>query len=378
MGIEGSAGAQRGLDMSLLQEVEKHRSDIATDAYTVTWRELLSQYKDGDLIINPDYQRLFRWDLDQQTQYLESLLLGIPSPPVFLAENDDGKLEVLDGMQRISTLLKFFAGERPDEKAQSPHDDDLASDVDQNNISIPTTLLSGRILRSLEGVDSSTLPETLTRTIKYSRINVTLIEKGSQRRARYEVFRRLNRFGSILSDQEIRNCTARLLGAEFPNALRELAKHSIIRDVLALSDEARRSMGVEEALLRLLAFNYSTQPLRHEIREYLDEFMEYASEGQFALSLEIESRVVNTFQLIHAALPDGTAFRLRHQGFSTNLFDVVAAGVFKNFGTLSSQTLKERHATLQKSNELKVLIGSGSNTRKKLEGRLELGRRWFR
>ncbi len=65
--------------MGLLDEVEKHRSDIKTNSYTITWRELLGQYKDGDLIINPDYQRLFRWDLDQQTQYLESLLPGAPS-----------------------------------------------------------------------------------------------------------------------------------------------------------------------------------------------------------------------------------------------------------------------------------------------------------
>ena len=75
--------------MALLDEVEKHRSDIHTDSYTVTWRELLNQYRDGDLLINPDYQRLFRWDVDQQSQYIESLLLGIPTPPVFLAQNED-------------------------------------------------------------------------------------------------------------------------------------------------------------------------------------------------------------------------------------------------------------------------------------------------
>ena len=68
--------------MSVLDEVNKHRNDIVTDTYTVTWRELIGQYKDGDLSINPDYQRLFRWDIDQQTQYIESILLSIPSPPV--------------------------------------------------------------------------------------------------------------------------------------------------------------------------------------------------------------------------------------------------------------------------------------------------------
>jgi hypothetical protein len=363
--------------MSLLEEVETHRSDIKTDSFTITWRELLGQYKDGDLLINPDYQRLFRWDLDQQTQYIESLLLGIPTPPVFLAQNDDGKFEVLDGLQRISTLLKFFANERPLKPAEVPSQEDLDTDVEQNDISKPTTLVAGRILQSLEDVTSTTLSETLIRGIKYSRLTIIVIEKGSKRRARYEVFRRLNRFGSILSDQEIRNCTARLLGADFPNGLRDLGHEAIIRATLALSDESRQKMGVEEALLRLLAFNYSKQPLRHEIREYLDEFMEYASEGNFKLSPEITKRIVRTFELIHSAIPDGTAFRLKNQGFSTNLFDVVATGVFANLEILKPDVVAERHAALQNSKKLRELIGAGSNTRKKLEGRIYLGKQWF-
>lgn len=363
--------------MSLLEEVQKHRSDIKTDSYTITWREVLSQYKDGDVLIHPDYQRLFRWDLDQQTQYIESLLLGIPTPPLFLAQNDDGRLEVLDGLQRISTLLKFFANERSSETGIVPDQEDLESDAADYDISKPTTLLKGRILPSLEGATALNLSETLIRAIKYSRIPIIIIEKGSQRRARYEVFRRLNRFGSILSDQEIRNCTARLLGAKFPDALRELAKTQVIRSVLALSDESRRKMGVEEALLRLLAFNFSKDPLRHEIREYLDEFMEYASEGNFEITPEVTAQIVATFEMIHIAVPDGLAFRMKNQGFSSNMFDIVATGVLSNLKKLTPDFIADRHAKLQSSTEFKGLIGAGSNTRAKLEGRLNLGKRWF-
>jgi hypothetical protein len=208
-------------------------------------------------------------------------------------------------------------------------------------------------------------------------VAIIVIEKGSKRRARYEVFRRLNRFGSILSDQEIRNCTARLLGTRFPDSLRSLGREPIIRTVLALSDELRRNMGVEEAILRLLAFNYSKQSLKHEIREYLDDFMEYASEGNFELTANIVGRVRQTFELIHSAIPDGKAFRLRNQGFSTNLFDVVATGVFRNLEKLTPEVIAKRHALLQESEDLRALIGAGSNTRKKLEGRLRLGVQWF-
>jgi len=360
--------------MSVLDEVEKHRNEIFTDTYTMTWRELLGQYKDGDLKIDPEYQRLFRWDIDQQTQYIESILLAIPSPPLFFAKNDDGRSEVIDGLQRISTVLKFFA---TDSAPDMPGDDDEIEEIEQNDIKRATRLAEGRIVKSLEGFTAKTLPETLVRTIRYARITIFLLEKESTKKARYEVFRRLNKFGSPLSDQEIRNCTARLLGKEFPDQLRVLAEKPLIREVLALSEEAFRRMGAEEAILRLLALTFSEQKLKHQIREYLDDFMEFAAEGKFKLTQDIEQRVENSFAILHKAVPDGQAFRLRNQGFSTNLFDIVATGVFHNVDTLTVDILKDKLAELHKSVELKNFIGSGSNTRKKMQGRIDLGKRWF-
>ncbi|WP_374675997.1 DUF262 domain-containing protein [Ideonella sp.] len=361
--------------MSVLDDVNKYRHELVTDNYTVTWRELLGQYKDGDLVINPDYQRLFRWDLDQQTQYIESILLSIPSPPLFLAKNDDGRSEVIDGLQRISTVLKFFAADFPGFKDVG---DDEVNELDQNDISRPIKLVAGRIVNSLEGFAAATLPDTLARTIRYARVPVILLEKESTKNARYEVFRRLNKFGSPLGDQEIRNCTARLLGHEFPDALRQLAESPVIVACLGLSDESIRRMGVEEMLLRLLALIYSEQKLKHQVREYLDDFMEFAAEGKFKLTEDIKARVIKSFELINQAVPDGRAFRLLSHGFSTNLFDVVATGVYQNIESLTPEFFAIRLKALVGGPELKPLIGAGSNTRKKLQGRIELGKAWFK
>lgn len=360
--------------MGIVEEVEKHRKEIFTDTYTVTWRELIGQYKDKDLLIDPEYQRLFRWDIDQQTQYIESILLNIPSPPLFLASNVDGKFEVIDGLQRISTILKFFAEEIFGGQTTVQEDQ---QELEQNNIHIPTKLVPAPFLTSLSDFTAATLPETLIRTIRYGRITIILLEKESSIDTRYEVFRRLNKLGSPLSDQEIRNCTARLLGKEFPSQLRVLAERKIIRAALTLSEDAERSMGVEEMLLRLLAMNYNERPLKHQIREYLDDFMAYAAEGKFRLSSETEGRVEDTFKLIQEALPDGRAFRFPNQGFSTNLYDVVATGVFHNLRSLTVPSLREKHHHLMESAELREVTGAGSNTRKKLQGRIDLGRRWF-
>lgn len=360
--------------MGVLDEVERHRQDIVTDTYTVTWREILGQYKDNELIIDPEYQRLFRWDFDQQTQYIESILLNIPSPPIFLARNADGKFEVIDGLQRISSLLKFFAEDISGENLLVPTDQD---ENEQNDIKIPMRLAAGPLVPSLEGFTAATLPETLVRTIKYARITIILLEKESTTRARYEVFKRLNKLGSPLSDQEIRNCTARLLGKDFPDQLRSLATHPPIRAALSLSEEAERKMGVEECLLRLLAINFSQKPLKHEVREYLDEFMGFASEGKFKFTDDIQNRIKQSFELFQEALPNGSAFRFPKSGFSTNLFEIVATGVFHNLERLTPESLREKFSALMESQQLKELTGAGSNTRKKFAGRIELGKKWF-
>jgi uncharacterized protein with ParB-like and HNH nuclease domain len=364
--------------MGVVDDIDKHRNDIFTDTYTVTWREILSQYRDGELIIDPEYQRLFRWDLDQQTQYLESILLNIPSPPLFLARNRDGIFEVIDGLQRVSTLLKFFTTEVFGAQTKEQERQKLEPEQTQNDIRIPTKLAAGPIIRSLEDFTATTLPETLTRTIKYARITIILLEKESSPRARYEVFRRLNKLGSPLSDQEIRNCTARLLGKNFPKQLRNLAESKSIRAALSLSEEAVLRMGIEEMLLRLLAFNYGEKRLKHQITEYLDDFMAYAAEGKFKLTEEKENRIEETFALIHKVSPSGKAFRFPTSGFSTNLFDIIATGVFHNLDDLNARSLRAKLGTLMKSAKLKELTGAGSNTRKKLEGRVNLGKEWFK
>lgn len=360
--------------MGVLDEVERHRQDIVTDTYTVTWREILGQYKDKELIIDPEYQRLFRWDIDQQTQYIESILLSIPSPPIFLARNADGKFEVIDGLQRVSSLLKFFAEDISGAALAVAADQD---ENERNNITVPMRLTAGPLVPSLEGFTAATLPETLVRTIKYARITIILLEKESNPRARYEVFKRLNKLGSPLSDQEIRNCTARLLGRDFPEQLRTLAAHPPIRAALSLSEGAERKMGVEECLLRLLAINFSEKPLKHEVSEYLDEFMAFASEGKFKLTEDRQNRIKQTFELFQEALPDGSGFRFPKSGFSTNLFDIVATGVFHNLDNLTRESLKEKFDSLMDSPALKELTGAGSNTRKKFDGRIVLGKTRF-
>src|SRR5258708_18760537 len=92
----------------ITDEIEKAQRSVRTDAYQMSVGEVVSMYKEGDLVINPDFQRLFRWEVGQKSKLIESALLGIPIPSIFVFEKDDAKWELIDGLQRISTILEFM------------------------------------------------------------------------------------------------------------------------------------------------------------------------------------------------------------------------------------------------------------------------------
>jgi|SRR5271166_5811622 len=104
--------------MSLRDELETARKVIKTDSYPISIRELSSLYKDGELDLHPEFQRFLRWSDDQKTKLIESILLGIPISSVFIYQRDDGILDVVDGLQRISTILQFM-GELKNERGEN-------------------------------------------------------------------------------------------------------------------------------------------------------------------------------------------------------------------------------------------------------------------
>lgn len=92
--------------MSLQDEILTKSKEIQTDGYPMSIGELINMYRDEELIVNPEFQRFFRWT-DSQTKFIESILLGIPIPPIFVSQNENGVWDVIDGLQRLSTILEF-------------------------------------------------------------------------------------------------------------------------------------------------------------------------------------------------------------------------------------------------------------------------------
>jgi hypothetical protein len=91
----------------LLQAVQKQVKQIQTSSLDLSFNELLDMYSNEELIIVPDYQRAFRWSPGKESRFIESLILGMPIPPVFVIELEDGKYELIDGLQRLSSYFHF-------------------------------------------------------------------------------------------------------------------------------------------------------------------------------------------------------------------------------------------------------------------------------
>src|SRR5262245_42088983 len=101
---------------SLIDQLNDQKRKVDFDTYDITVKELLSMVTNKLIDIAPEYQRQFRWDEARQSEFVESVFLGIPIPSLFMAANSDGSWELIDGVQRLSSLI-HFAGDPECRKA---------------------------------------------------------------------------------------------------------------------------------------------------------------------------------------------------------------------------------------------------------------------
>jgi hypothetical protein len=92
---------------TLEDQIAEARRTISSEGYPMSIGELTNLYRDGELNVRPEFQRFFRWTNTQKSRLVESLLLGIPLPSIFVAQTADGRWELVDGLQRVSTILQL-------------------------------------------------------------------------------------------------------------------------------------------------------------------------------------------------------------------------------------------------------------------------------
>ena len=356
-----------------IEQLEKDftqaRSNLVTDRLDMSFGEIMNIYQDGDILISPEFQRLFRWSDYQKTRFIESVLLGIPIPPIFVSEDVEGKWELVDGLQRLSTILSFFGILKKNE-----------DELDEKN----NWLFSeGDIISSLEGKSRNDLPLKLQLAIKRAVCRVELLRyNGENSDLKYELFNRLNTGGSTATEQEIRNCIFRSTTDEFNNFLKELAANETLFDLVLPSKQQIDELYLEEVVLRFISLYYSDDPkeLSHNISKYMTNFMKKNvanSNFDFSGAKAIFNRL---FSLLEK-LGDERVFRSEKGPFSTNIFDVITIGVTNNLDFYESQPidiLKEKIEQLKTGELLRTTTSSKVSSKNRNSKRIELGKEFFK
>lgn len=236
---------------SLKLEIKEKSSQIYRDSYQMSIGELINLYRDNELDIHPEFQRVYRWSSFQKTKLIESIMLNIPIPSIFVSQNDDGVWDVIDGVQRLSTIFEFVGDYKNDSGQLVPQ----------------LVLEKTDYLPSLEGICWRDLPKEQQIDFKRSRIDVIIVKKESDSNTKYELFQRLNTGGTQLSGQEVRNCLMIMTSRDFYNLIKKLSEDEMFSEIVAITDQKENEQYKMELVLRAL-ISYASD--RDSLTQYSD------------------------------------------------------------------------------------------------------------
>ncbi len=283
-------------DEDVVYQINTYGADFAVDG-------LVKRFDRGD-IFRPKFQRNFVWTWPQASKFIESILLGLPIPSVFLyREESSQKLLIVDGLQRLTTLTSFFKGRLPNDRVFR------LKDVKER--------FENRTFEDLEPEDQRRFEDTI--------IHAMIIQQmapDNNNNSVFHIFDRLNSNGTPLQPQEIR---AAVYHGPFQDLLGELNQFEPWREIFG--GEHKRSKD-QELILRFLALAFDFYNYEKPMKGFLNNFMEkhrYLHDGRREVFSDAFKSVVST---IYQAVGK-RAFRPA-RSFNVSTFDSVMVGVYRN------------------------------------------------
>jgi hypothetical protein len=314
-------------------EIAEGRNEIRSDKLDMSYGELANLYESRELIIRPEFQRLFRWTATQKTRFIESILLGFPTPAIFVAEDAQGVWELVDGLQRVATVLEFM-GKLRQETGEL--------------IEASTLIRAGHKPRlpSIDGMTFANLSLQARLSIKRAGCRVEVIKVGSEPTMKYEVFERLNTGGSPLTPQEVRNCIFRATNPEFMEWIESLATFTPFADNLGLSEFQKNSMFDRGLILRYFALKNAYTEFEHDVEPFITDFVREVLENERPCDKNEEDGLFKeVFTKIAEAMGEDCWRHYRngrHKGpLSVYVFETISTGVAANIDKIRPQSDSE-------------------------------------
>lgn len=352
---------------SVANAIDKRIGEVRFREFDMTFSELISLYESGELTISPDYQRLFRWSEEQISRFIESILVELPIPPIFVVENEDGVLELVDGLQRISSVFHFI---------------DPSLLTTGRSLKTPFELVGCDLVEELDGTKYDDLPIHLRLHIKRYAVRTVMVRRLSSYHLRFELFKRLNTGGTLLSQQEIRNCSARMIGEpgiQFCEFLRECTSfEGFLKCIDPLSEGEREKKSDEELVLRFFALKNALDLFKGSVSEWLTRYMDSVILEKTTFDYTVEKAdFEKVFSFLSFAMGSEAFVRFREGKpigtVAPAFFEGITMGVLKNTDWLKSvppDSVRNKMIEVRERSNFRNNIGSGANTREKLNGRI--------
>ena len=309
--------------------------------------------------------------------------MGIPIPSIFVSQREDGVWDVIDGLQRLSTILEFVGELRKEDGRKLP----------------PLVLKKTKYLPSLEGKKwededpDSAIGSANQLVIRRSKIDVKIILRESSKSSKYELFQRLNTGGSQLSDQELRNAILIMVNPEANRWIANLAADVNFQACTPLSERMRSEQYDLELVTRFLMFRRLEENRLNsvgDLREFLtDGIREFAQSQEFPEAKSVEEDAFRfTFARLSQSLGEDSFRKYdaqlgRHLGpFSISAFEPIAMGLgyhFESYRDSGAKVPDIEAASKNLWNDDEFLRHSGGGVRasSRIPSNIPIGRRLF-
>lgn len=245
------------------EEIEKSEYDITPLQYDLstypadfTLEVFYQKWKNDDIII-PKFQRGYVWDIKRASRLVESIMMGLPIPPVFLYLNENNQFLVIDGRQRLQSIFYFMGGffEKGDHKIKKIFKLHGINSKSQ---------LAGKTYEEFDDSNRRHFKDYVLRSTIIRQLN-----PKNDSTSIYHIFERLNTGGMLLLDQEVRNC---IYGGKLNDLLLDLNKDESWRKILG-SDKPHNRQKDVGYVLRCVALFQNHQQYKKPMRDFLSSFM---------------------------------------------------------------------------------------------------------
>lgn len=361
----------------LKDEIDTAKRAVNTDTVQITLGEVANMYASAELNILPEFQRLFRWSDDRKSNFIESILIGIPIPPAFVYENDNGTWELIDGLQRISTILEFMG---------------VLKDPDTSEVK-RSKLIRTKYLPSLESVvweanaeGERALDKSLQLFFRRHRFDFQILKHPSDPKTKYDLFQRLNRGGAYANEQEVRTCSMVMTNRAFVQKLKHFSTREDFRKILQVTDDQKNNQKDLEYAVRLVVHHFYDFPKGRDVQEYLDQ----------AILNIMEERDVNdvlkpvgwSIETLHRLLGDKALIppEERQEGiaprFSLRALEGIAVGLSRNRNAIlalenSDEFVRQKVADFWMQPEVAEMSAAGLRGSVRLQRSVPFGSSWF-